>query len=135
MINEQDFYTYIKADVLERVIEQNPMFLQEAILTAKEEMESYLMGRYETALLFQSPPRHFKMLWIDITLYHLHSRISPRQIPELRGIRYDNTIDFLKQVSEGKLNPDYPIKQINENKENNTLTTIKSKHKPKDLEF
>jgi phage gp36-like protein len=135
MIHEADFYTYIKADVLDRVIEQNPMFLEEAILAAKEEIDSYISGSYETALLFANPSKHFKMLWIDITLYHLHSRISPRQIPELRGIRYDNAIDFLKRVGEGKLNPDYPAKQLNENEENNTLTTIKSKHKSKDLEF
>jgi phage gp36-like protein len=134
-MEEQDFYPYIKADVLERIIEQNPVYLQEAILVAKEEIHSYLNARYETALLFHSPAPHFKMLWIDIALYHLHSRISPRQIPELRGIRYDSAINFLKQVAEGMLNPDYPTKQLNPNEQNHAFTGIKSRYKNKDFEF
>lgn len=134
-MQEQDFYPYIKADVLDRIVEQNPVYLQEVILTAKEEINSYLSARYETALLFHSPTPHFKMLWIDIALYHLHARISPRQIPELRGIRYDSAIAFLKAVSEGKLNPDYPPKQLNPNDDNSTYTAIRSRYKSKDFEF
>lgn len=135
MITETDFHTYIKADVLDRIIEDNPTYLQEAILSAKEEIETYLENRYETILLFDSPKNHFKMLWIDISLYHLHSRISPRQIPELRGIRYDSAISFLQKVNDGKLSPKYPLKELNPNEENISLTTIKSKYKSKDLEF
>lgn len=38
---------------------------------------------------------------IDIVLYHLHSRISPRNIPELRVKRYDDAIAWLKQCAKG----------------------------------
>ena len=38
---------------------------------------------------------------IDIMLYHLHARISPRNIPELRLERYDNAINWLKQCAKG----------------------------------
>ena len=49
---------------------------------------------------------------MDITLYHLYASINPRNIPELRGIRYDGAnpmqnggaIAWLKRVSEGQLN-------------------------------
>ena len=49
------------------------------------------------------------MYLIDMTLYHLHSRINPRNIPELRLIRYDGngphqgggSIGFLKRASSG----------------------------------
>jgi hypothetical protein len=53
---------------------------------------------------------------IDITLYHLHSRINPRNVPELRMIRYDGNspqghqsggaIGWLKRVSNGEVNCD-----------------------------
>jgi len=37
-------------------------------------------------------------LIVDITLYHLHSRVSPRQIPELRLMRYEAAMDKLKKA-------------------------------------
>ena len=57
-----------------------------------------------------------KMYLIDIILYHLHSRINPRNIPELRAIRYDgdtpqqNTgaIGWLKNIEKGKVNLNCP---------------------------
>ena len=39
---------------------------------------------------------------IDIILYHLHSRIAPRNIPELRVKRYDDAIYWLKQCAKGE---------------------------------
>lgn len=39
---------------------------------------------------------------IDVVLYHLHSRISPRNIPELRVKRYDDAIAWLKQCAKGE---------------------------------
>lgn len=39
---------------------------------------------------------------VDIALYTLHSRIAPRNIPELRVKRYDEVIDWLKNAAQGK---------------------------------
>jgi hypothetical protein len=65
-----------------------------------------------------------KMYLIDIILYHLHSRINPRNIPELRNIRYDGANEFknggaigwLKQVENGKVGLDAPKRVPNDNK-------------------
>lgn len=38
------------------------------------------------------------MYCIDIVLYHVHSRISPRNIPQLRMDRYDGAIQWLKEA-------------------------------------
>lgn len=53
---------------------------------------------------------------LDITLYHLHSRINPRNIPDLRKERYDGNspnqtggaIGWLKKVASGDVNADLP---------------------------
>lgn len=53
---------------------------------------------------------------IDITLYHLHSRINPRNIPDLRKERYNGNsptdsggaIGWLKSVAKGNVNADLP---------------------------
>jgi len=57
------------------------------------------------------------MYLIDITLYHLHSRINPRNVPELRAIRYDGmnalqtggAIGWLKKVASGDITADLPV--------------------------
>lgn len=41
------------------------------------------------------------MTMIDVTLYHIHSRIAPRNIPQLRQDRYDRAIDWLQKANTG----------------------------------
>jgi hypothetical protein len=56
------------------------------------------------------------MYLIDCVLYHLHSRINPRNIPELRAIRYDGAnsfqsggvIGWLKKVGSDDVTADLP---------------------------
>lgn len=53
---------------------------------------------------------------LDITLYHLHSRINPRNIPDLRKERYDGNnatqnggaIAWMKRVASGDITADLP---------------------------
>jgi hypothetical protein len=43
------------------------------------------------------------VMWlIDITLYHLHSRIAPRNVPDLRLHRYNEAIKQLEAAADGK---------------------------------
>jgi hypothetical protein len=48
---------------------------------------------------------------IDIALYHLHSRISPRNIPDLRVKRYDDARAWLKAVARGEVTANLPAIQ------------------------
>jgi hypothetical protein len=41
------------------------------------------------------------MYLIDMTLFHLHSRISPRNIPEIRVDRYESAITWLNRAAKG----------------------------------
>jgi hypothetical protein len=45
------------------------------------------------------------MYFIDITLFHLHSRIAPQNIPQLRVDRYNAAIDWLKMCANGDVTP------------------------------
>lgn len=40
---------------------------------------------------------------IDITLYHLHSRISPRNVPDLRIKRYQDAVNWLTMAMKGSI--------------------------------
>lgn len=51
------------------------------------------------------------MIVIDIALFHLHSRIAPRNVPELREKRYLNAIDMLKAFAGGAMTAKLPVLQ------------------------
>ena len=51
------------------------------------------------------------LYFIDIALYHLHSRIAPRNIPQLRIDRYHSAIDWLKMCGKGEVTPNLPLIQ------------------------
>lgn len=49
---------------------------------------------------------------IDIALYHLHSRIAPHNIPDLRVKRYDDGIAWLRRCAKGEdITADIPMYQ------------------------
>lgn len=48
---------------------------------------------------------------IDITLYHVHKRISPRNIPDLRVKAYDDAKQWLRYCANGDVTPALPVKQ------------------------
>lgn len=49
------------------------------------------------------------MHYIDIVLYHLHSRINPRNIPEFRIVRKDEAITYLKMIARGTVSADLEL--------------------------
>lgn len=48
---------------------------------------------------------------IDIALYHVHSRIAPRNIPDLRIKRYDDAKNWLKACAKGDVTAAMPVLQ------------------------
>jgi hypothetical protein len=46
----------------------------------------------------------------DITLYHIHSRIAPRNIPDIRVKRYDDAKKWLKMCYMGDVTPNLMVK-------------------------
>jgi phage gp36-like protein len=49
-----------------------------------------------------------KMYLIDMVVYHVFSRATPRNIPQIRIDRYDKAIAWLRDVATGKLTPALP---------------------------
>lgn len=45
---------------------------------------------------------------VDIALFHVHSRIAPRNIPDLRVKRYDDAIRALKGYARGEMTAAFP---------------------------
>jgi phage gp36-like protein len=48
------------------------------------------------------------MITIDCALYHLYCSIAPNKIPEHRKHRYQDVMEWLKLMAEGKGDADLP---------------------------
>lgn len=164
-LKQSDFTNLITQDHLNQVIESNPVLLTETMREAQSEIENYLRGKFDLALIFteypdheaksyttgahvwkdvtatiddepvltskifrakedvlatdvpgasnkweESDPRHaqIRQIYKDVTLYHLHSSLSPNTIPELRVLRYQDAIKTLKMIKDGALYTSLP---------------------------
>lgn len=80
---------------------------------AQAEMTGYLAVRYNVVAVFAAAGsnrnNHIVMLMVDITLYHLFSRLTPGQVPQIRIDRYNEAKNWLEMVAKGQLLPDLPL--------------------------
>jgi phage gp36-like protein len=111
-LNFEDYKTLIKDDVLQAVMDNDKTIVLEVEQMAQSEIESYLNQRYDVANIFNKTANNrnplILMYMIDIVLYHIHARINPKFIPDIRKDRYDVAISWLIKVARGELNPDLP---------------------------
>ena len=108
-ITKEDFESNIHTEILNALTRNQDTNLDENIAQAEDQMASYLASRYKTDEIFATTGtdrnRLLVMLCKDITLYHLHSKGNPNQMPDIRVKRYDDAIKTLKDIQKGNNNP------------------------------
>lgn len=112
-----DFKQAILDEHLDEVIEGDTTLLDTAELIAVGEVTGYLEVRYDSTECFnRSITNDYNGIHtviqklVDITLYHLHSRVMPNNVPELRETRYNQAINWLEKVASGYIAPKLPAK-------------------------
>ena len=113
-LTKQDFLSLIDEGTLNLVTENKDELLDQAEGRAIEEMNAYLNVRYDTALVFDPSNNRnglIVMYLCDIVLYHLHARIAPDNIPELRKDRYTDAREWLEKAADGFTSPLLPSKE------------------------
>ena len=99
----------VTLDVINQADDDN---LNRAIGYAQEEVASYLRSRFNVAAAFakEGSERNAQLVMImcDVALYHLVAWLPKRIGFEIRETRYNNAIDWLKNVQSGKATPDLP---------------------------
>ena len=112
-LTDDDYKAQVKDTILASVIEETAALRLDAELKAEAEMTGYLAMRYDVPNIFNKSGTtrnaHIVMLYVDIVLYHLHSRINPGQVPQLRIDRYNEAKRWLEMVASGSLKPDLPL--------------------------
>lgn len=112
-ITNEDYSALVRNEIKDILLEN----YTEAKLKAAEQMaiaqvKNYLSGRYDVQLIFEAQGEernsHIVMVVLDCALYHLYTSTVPRKMPEIRSQRYQDAIDWLKLIAEGKAYADLP---------------------------
>lgn len=107
-----DYHAQIRPEQLEKITESNNTLLLDAQNKAMSQARSRLAGRYdipaEYARTGTTRNAELVMCLVDMTLYHLHARIAPGQVPALRSERYNDALEWLKNVGAGDWVADLP---------------------------
>lgn len=112
-LEEEDYSVLVRSEIKELLLED----FSDSKLSAAEDMgisqvKNYLSGKYNTDEIFSKTADerngHIVMIVLDCTLYHLYTSSIPKRMPEIRSVRYQDAIDWLKMAAEGKVLADLP---------------------------
>jgi phage gp36-like protein len=117
-LTAEDYKMHIQDVNLQQIIQSNEGIRERANILAIAQARSYLVQKFDidAELIKTGEARGAELLSniVDMALYHLHTAISPRNIPELREKRYENALMWLNMCAKGELSPalaQYEIRQ------------------------
>lgn len=126
-ILESDYAMQIKQEIIRLLTAPTDWYssakLVRAEQTAIAQIKNRIGKRYDCALIFAPllPPAQgvgeqidsrdqwIVTITIDIALYHLYSQTGMKDLPEHRAARYQDAIDWLKDVGNGSTTADLPV--------------------------
>lgn len=119
-IKETDYDVLIRTEI--KNILQEGYNGSTKLLSAQQmaiaQIKNYLAGRYDVTAIFtpladgvteDTRNAYVVMITIDCALYHLYCSIAPNKIPEHRSNRYQDVMEWLKMMAEGKGYADLPL--------------------------
>ena len=105
-----DFYTSINTGVLDALTGGDDSIINELSAEAVEEVKSYLNTRYLTDTIFAATGtdrnKTIMMYCKDIALFHIYAVYSLTVIPVNRVNRYNNALNWCRDVRDQKINVD-----------------------------
>lgn len=124
-IKDTDYAVLIRTEIKNILLEN---YSETKLLSAEQmaisQIKNYLAGRYDVGLIFtplltpieddnseqiDTRNAYIVMITIDCALYHLYCSIAPNKIPEHRSNRYQDVMEWLKMMAEGKGYADLPL--------------------------
>ncbi len=112
-LEQSDFRAVCDDATLALIHQADPQNLDRAEGYAIEEVSGYLRSRYDMqkAYACTGTARNAQLVMItcDVVLYHLVAWLPKRIGFEIREMRYNNAIAWLKDVQKGNATPDLPI--------------------------
>lgn len=125
-ITEPDYAMQIKLEIIKLLTSPTDWYISAKLVRAEQtaisQIKNRIGKRYNCALIFDplvSPPLEgsgevdtrdawIVTITIDIALYHLYSQTGAKDIPQHRADRYQDALDWLKDVGNGTTPADLP---------------------------
>lgn len=117
-ITDNDYDMQIKREIRTLLDSSQDQHAQKrAIDTAISQIRKYLGGSFDMDQIFIEAPvneetdlrdQFIVTIVIDLALYHLYSRCPMSQLPEHRSLRYQDAINWLRDVGRGLVKSDLP---------------------------
>lgn len=125
-LTQEDYESQIKPEIIKLLTDPTDWFNSAKLIRAEasaiSQIKNRIGKRYDCALIFQPllPPAEgsgdqtdsrdqwIVTITIDITLYLLYSKTGAKDVPEHRSTRYQDAIDWLKDVGNGETTADLP---------------------------
>lgn len=125
-LKQSDYSMQIKQEIIKLLTSQNDEWFNSADLiraenTAISQIKNRIGKRYDCAAIFTPSPlgegeggevdnrdQWIVTITVDIALYHLYSKTGSKDVPEHRNNRYQDAIDWLKDVGNGETTADLP---------------------------
>lgn len=98
-IQKKDYFGIIKEEYLDQITKQNPALLDEVEAMAMDEVKIFIPDiDFST-----NTNKALKMRVMDIALYHIHSRLPVKDVPQIRIDRYLQAIAWFEKITSGEL--------------------------------
>jgi phage gp36-like protein len=119
-IAEGDYAMQIKNEIIKLLTAPADWFnstkLVRAEQTAIDQIRNYISKRYDCTVIFtptsdeqpDTRDQFMVTITIDIALYHLYSQTGMKDIPEHRSQRYQDALEWLKDVGTGSIAANLP---------------------------
>jgi phage gp36-like protein len=118
-VTTEDIQKWVADDDLSVINEQQ----DEIIADAEEFVRDSLNHIYDIDQEYAKVGRERKSTLVNlichIAIFNMHQKVSPRNIPETRGLNYEEAVRQLKEIEKGSLLSDLP-KQADEEKQKGT---------------
>lgn len=106
-ITETDYDSTLHAEILDSLVRGDATVVEQCENDAIAEMKGYLSGRYDVEAIFSKTGSERNTLVLmyakDIAVYHMFCIHNPYKMSKIRQERYERAMEWLKQVSTGKI--------------------------------
>ena len=112
-LTENDYDTLILDEDRLLISKETLKVRQDAEGMAIDQISGFIRNKYNVQATFalqgDARSKVLVMYTMDIALYHLHSSVPGRFVPEIRRIRYEDALSWLKDIAKGLISPDFPL--------------------------
>ena len=118
-ITETDYAMQIKQEIIKLLTSPTDWYISAKLVRAEQtaiaQIKNRIGKRYDCAAIFSAASnpdvrdQWMVTITIDMALYHLYSQTGMKDLPEHRAARYQDAIDWLKDVGNGTTTADLPV--------------------------